>query len=204
MPSLEIQSRKASACRRNSPDADCSFSNCAFIFPNHFSLARRVRGFQHRVARRRHPGTGSVTGERLLAPSRAIACASTTRSNDVTAPAFSPAGYRHLDLSFTGPIRYVYGILVAKGCAGVLLRTFRSANCVASRFASAHRQLIIVTMIFIDYPAGVTFYQGRIALFLVCQIFYEKWQRELASRSLSSSGTRTSRQSIVSCVEGMR
>jgi len=49
----------------------------------------------------------------------------------------------------------------------------------------------------------VTFYQGRIALFLVCQIFYEKWQPELASRSLSISGTRTSRQSIVSCGEGM-
>jgi hypothetical protein len=59
-------------------------------------------------------------------------------------------------------------------------------------------------MIFIDYLAGVMFYEGRIALFLVCQIFYEKWQRELASRSLSSSGRRTSRQSIVSCVEGMR
>ena len=91
-----------------------------------------------------------------------------------------------------------------KGLRGVFLRAFRTANCVASRFAAAHRQLVIVTMIFIDYLAGVTFYQGRIALLLVCQIFYEKWQRELASRSLSSSGRRTSRQSIVSYVEGMR
>src|SRR5438309_10833285 len=75
----------------------------------------------------------------------------------------------------------------AKNCASDPLRTSRTANCVASRFASAHRQLIIVTMTFIDYLASVTFYQGRIALLLVCQIFYEKWQRELASRSLSSS-----------------
>ena len=122
----------------------------------------------------------------------------------MTAPAFSPAGNRHLDRSFTGPIRYVCGILVANGCAGVLLRTFRTANCVASRLATAHRQLVIVTMIFIDYLAGVTFYEGRIALLLVCQIFFEKWQRELASRSLSSYGRRTSRHSIVSYVEGMR
>ena len=93
---------------------------------------------------------------------------------------------------------------MAKGCAGVLLRTFRAANCVASRIAPAHRQLVIVNMIFIDYLAGVTFYEGRIALLLVCQIFFEKWQRELASRSLSSSRARTSRQSIVSYVEGMR
>jgi hypothetical protein len=62
----------------------------------------------------------------------------------------------------------------------------------------------MVNMNFIDYLAGVTLYEGRIALLLVCQIFYEKWQRELASRSLSSSGRRTSRQSIVSYVEGMR
>ena len=93
---------------------------------------------------------------------------------------------------------------MAKGCAGVLLRTFRAANCVASRIAPAHRQLVIVNMIFIDYLAGVTFYEGRIALLLVCQIFFQKWQRELASRSLSSSGARMSRQSIVSYVEGMR
>jgi len=91
-----------------------------------------------------------------------------------------------------------------EGCVGVLLRTFRTANCVASRFAQAHRQLVIINMNFMDYLAGVMFYQGRIALLLVCQIFYEKWQRELASRSLSSSGTRTSRQSIVSYIEGMR
>jgi hypothetical protein len=89
---------------------------------------------------------------------------------------------------------------VVKGCVGVLLRTFRTANCVASRFASAHRQLIIITMIFIDYLLGVTFYEGRIALFLVCQIFYEKWQRELASRSLSSNESTTDRQ----LVDGMR
>jgi hypothetical protein len=94
--------------------------------------------------------------------------------------------------------------IVAKGRAGLLLRTFRTANCVASRLAQAHRQLIIVTMTFMDYLAGMMFYQGRIALLLVCQIFCEKWQRELASRSLSSSGRRTSRQSIVSYVEGMR
>jgi hypothetical protein len=93
---------------------------------------------------------------------------------------------------------------VAKGCVGVLLRTFRIANCVASRFTPAHRQLVIVNMIFLEYLAGVTFYQGRIALLLVCQIFYEKWQRELASRSLSSYGRRTSRLPIVSYVEGMR
>jgi len=93
---------------------------------------------------------------------------------------------------------------VAKGCAGVFLRTFRTANCVASRLAQAHWQLVIVTMTFIDYLAGVIFYEGRIALLLVCRIFYEKWQRELALRSLSSSGRRTSRQSIVNYVEGMR
>ena len=98
-----------------------------------------------------------------------------------------------------GPIRYVCGILVAKGSAGVLLRTFRTANCVASRFAQAHRQLVIVTMTFMDYLAGVMFYQGRIAPLLVCQIFYEKWPR-----SLSSSGRGTRRQPIVSYVEAMR
>ena len=92
-----------------------------------------------------------------------------------------------------------------RAAPGVLLRTFRTANCVASRFAPAHRKLVIVNMIFIDYLAGVMFYQGRIALLLlVRQIFYEQWQRELASRSLSSSGRRTSRRSIVSYVEGMR
>jgi hypothetical protein len=93
---------------------------------------------------------------------------------------------------------------VAKGCAGVLLRTFRTANRVASRFAPAYRQLVIVNMIFLEYLAGVTFYQGRIALLLVCQIFYEQWQRELASRSLSSYGRRTSRLPIGSYLEGMR
>jgi len=98
-----------------------------------------------------------------------------------------------------GPLRYVCGILVAKGSAGVLLRTFRTANCVASRFAQAHRQLVIITMTFTDYLAGVMFYQGRIAPLLVCQIFYEKWPR-----SLFSSGRRTSRQSIVGYVEAMR
>ena len=92
----------------------------------------------------------------------------------------------------------------SEGWRRSVLRTFRTANCVASRFASAHRQLVIAIMIFLDYLAGVTFYEGRIALLLVCQIFYEKWQRELASRSLSSSGRRTSRQSTVSYVEGMR
>jgi hypothetical protein len=54
-------------------------------------------------------------------------------------------------------------------------------------------------MTFMDYLADVMFYQGRIALLLVCQIFYEKWPR-----SLSSYGRRTSRQSIVSYVEAMR
>ena len=93
---------------------------------------------------------------------------------------------------------------MAKGGVGVLLRTFRTANRVASRFAPAHRQLVIVNMIFLEYLAGVTFYQGRIGLLLVCQIFFEKWQRELASRSLSSYGRRTSRLPIVSRVEGMR
>src|SRR4029077_10653 len=88
----------------------------------------------------------------------------------------------------TGPTRYVSGIPVAKGCGGVFLRTFRTANCVASRFAPAHRQLIMVNMTFLEYLASVTLYQSRIALLLVCQIFYEKWQRELASRSLSSCG----------------
>ena len=89
---------------------------------------------------------------------------------------------------------------MAKGCAGVLLRTFRTANCVAPRFAPAHRQLIIRSMIFIDYLAGVTFYEGRIALLLICQIFFGKWQRELASRSLSSNESTTDRQ----LVDGMR
>ena len=93
---------------------------------------------------------------------------------------------------------------MAEGCVGVLLRTFRTANCVASRFAPAHRKLVIINMTFLEYLADVMFYQGRIALLLVCQIFFEKWQRELASRSLSSYGRRTSRHSIVSYVEGMR
>jgi hypothetical protein len=157
-----------------------------------------VRRFQRRVARRRYPGTGSVTGERLLAPSRAIACASTIRSNDVKAPSFfsgrtsSPGSMIHR----SNQIRM--GIPVPKGCGGVFLRTFRTANCVASRFAPAHRKLVIVTMTFLEYLANVTFCQGRIALLLVRQIFFEKWQRELASRSLSSYGRRTSRLPIVS------
>ena len=88
--------------------------------------------------------------------------------------------------------------------SGVLLRTFRTATCVASRLPRARRQLVIVNMIFLEYLTGVTFYQGRIALLLVCQIFFEKWQRELASRSLSNYGRRTSRLPLVSFVEGMR
>jgi hypothetical protein len=87
---------------------------------------------------------------------------------------------------------------------GVLLRTFRIASCVTFSSAPAQRQLVIISMTFIDYLVAVTFYQGRIALFLLCKIFYEKWQRELASRSLSSSGGKTSRQSILSYVEGTR
>jgi hypothetical protein len=122
----------------------------------------------------------------------------------VTAPSFfsgrtsSPGSMVHR----SNQIRM--GIPVAKGCVGVFLRTFRTANCVASRFAPAHRQLVIINMTFLDYLASMMFYEGRIALLLVCQIFYEKCQRELASRSLSSYGRRTSRQSIVSYVEGMR
>ena len=89
---------------------------------------------------------------------------------------------------------------MAKGCAGILLRTFRTANCVASRCASAHRQLVIINMTFLDYLAGVMFYQGRIAI-LLCQTFYEKWQRELAPRcSLATEGERVDK--IVSYVEG--
>src|SRR5438874_8791653 len=37
-----------------------------------------------------------------------------------------------------------------KGCAEVRLRTLRSANCIVSRPASAHRQLIIESMKFVD------------------------------------------------------
>jgi hypothetical protein len=91
-----------------------------------------------------------------------------------------------------------------KGCVRVFLRTVRIANCVASCFVAAQRKLIIVTMTFIDYLAGVTFYEGRIAVRLVCQIFYKKWQRKLASRSLSSSRRGTHRQSIASYAEGLR
>lgn len=89
---------------------------------------------------------------------------------------------------------------MAKGCVAIFLRTFRTANCVASRFAPAHRQLVIRSMIFLDYLAGMTFYEGRIALSLFCQISFEKWQRELASLSLSSNESTTDRQ----LVDGMR
>src|SRR5207237_4995397 len=37
-----------------------------------------------------------------------------------------------------------------KGCAELRLRTLRSANCIVSRPASAHRQLIIESMKFVD------------------------------------------------------
>ena len=91
-----------------------------------------------------------------------------------------------------------------EGLRRMPLRTFRTANCVASPSAPAYRQLVIRNMLFIEYLAGVTFYQGRITLLLVYKIFYEKWQRQLASRSLSSSGRRTSPLSIVSYVEDIR
>ena len=53
-------------------------------------------------------------------------------------------------------------------CAEVRLRTLRSANCIVSRLASAHRQLIIESMKFIDRQrqTGLSWAEALIAVLL--------------------------------------
>jgi hypothetical protein len=86
---------------------------------------------------------------------------------------------------------------MAKGSTLEPIRTFRTANCVVSRLAAAHRRLIMESMIFIQFRAGVTLCEAPIAL---CENGNASWHYD---RSLAAEGERVDHR-IVSDVEDMR